>query len=159
MASIKKVTLKDGSIVYRIMAYSGYTKGGTQKRSSMTWAPPDSYSVKKADKEVIRIAAEFEKKSSSNIEHDDSISFRDFSELWFENHVKTTLKKKTIAEYEKLLPTVYAELGDIRLRDLRGKQITAFYSPYPPEHPTSAFCRLPSGSRQAAARCPKALRR
>ncbi len=59
MASIEKTKGKHG-ITYRIIVSAGYDQNYKKVRRIKSWRPPEGMSEKRAEKEVQRLACEFE---------------------------------------------------------------------------------------------------
>ena len=128
MPHITKRTNKQGKVAYYIRAHDGYDANGSQRRPSMTWRPPEGMTPKKADKQVLIVALQFEESLKANIMQDASIRFSDFSKKFMEEHAKRRLKRKTWSEYEKKLTRINAAIGHIRLSNLRVGHLNSFYA-------------------------------
>lgn len=62
MASTRKRVNKDGSIVYEIRVSRGYDINGKQlKPFQMTWKAPEGWSQRSIEKELLRVASDFER--------------------------------------------------------------------------------------------------
>ena len=96
MATVSRTTDRRGRPVYRIKVYAGYSASGKQKRKQFSWYPPDGMSPRKAEKEAMLVALEYEKNSVSSEPKKDEMSFASFSEVWMRIYAKPKLKKKTV---------------------------------------------------------------
>jgi integrase len=108
MASIKKNELKGGGVSYRIQAKFKDPATGEFKAKVLTWTPPEELGEYQIQKELRRIATEFEQKlqkQASGIEaYGGEIKLRDYAEQWL-NRIKRdhslvywTRATKTVAE-------------------------------------------------------------
>ena len=127
MATVSRTTDRRGRPVYRINVYAGYSASGKQKRKQFSWYPPDGLSPRKAEKEAMLVALEYEKNSVSSEPKKDEMSFAAFSEVWMRIYAKPKLKKKTVSDYEKLLVVVNNEIGECKLREIDGATINDIY--------------------------------
>lgn len=127
MASVSRSADRHGRPLYKITVYSGYDSSGKQKRKQFTWRPPEGLSPRKAEKEAMLVALEYEKKSVSSEPKKDEMSFSAFSEVWMRIYAKPKLKKKTVSDYEKLLVVVNKEIGECKLREIDGPTINDIY--------------------------------
>ncbi len=127
MATVSRTTDRRGRPVYRINVYAGYSASGKQKRKQFSWYPPDGMSPRKAEKEAMLVALEYEKNSVSSESKKDEMSFAAFSEVWMRIYAKPKLKKKTVSDYEKLLVVVNNEIGECKLCEIDGATINDIY--------------------------------
>ena len=81
MASI---TEKDG--VYQITVSLGTDYQGKKIRRYKSWTPPEGMSPKRREKEVQKIAVEFENECLQNRYYDMDITLHDFAEQWFKDY-------------------------------------------------------------------------
>lgn len=61
MASYRKMSTKDGRIFYEISV----SRGRGKSRLTRRWYPPDGWSRKAIEREIISVAAEFERQSDA----------------------------------------------------------------------------------------------
>lgn len=61
MASTRKLTTKDGRIFYEISV----SRGRGKSRLTRRWYPPDGWSRKAIERELVAVAAEFERQSDN----------------------------------------------------------------------------------------------
>ena len=103
MASLKRVTHKNGRVVYRIVICLGYDGQGNKRVRNFTYPVNQSLPPRQQEKEALKYALELEDRLKSGNEHcDNRLSFEDFSRKWLEN-VKDTLAYGTYVGYEQLL--------------------------------------------------------
>lgn len=117
LATVSRTTDRYGRPVYKINVYAGYDASGRQKRKQFSWYPPNGLSPRKAEKEAMLVALEYEKNSVSSEPKKDELSFSSFSEVWMRIYAKPKLKKKTVSDYEQLLTVINREIGNYKLRD------------------------------------------
>ncbi len=123
MSNIKKRYGKDGSVSYLIRVSTGYDINGKQIRHNKTYRPPQSMSPKKAEKEVQRIAFEFEQECMvlGNIKN--NIRFSDFVKTYLETE-KPLLSPTTYDTYTAHINNfILPALGHYKLTDIKPKQI------------------------------------
>ena len=127
LATVSRTTDRYGRPVYKINVYAGYDASGRQKRKQFSWYPPDGLSPRKAEKEAMLVALEYEKNSVSSEPKKDEMPFSSFAEVWMRIYAKPKLKKKTVADYEQLLTVINREIGNYKLRDIDGSRINDIY--------------------------------
>ena len=75
------VIFRNGS--YRITVSNGYTEQGKKIRKEITWTPPEGLSVKQTEKELLKVAHEFEQRVKNGTFLDgENITFSEFSVRW-----------------------------------------------------------------------------
>lgn len=123
MASIRK---RGNS--YQIRASAGYDINGKQITKTKTFRPPAGWSEKRIEKEVQRLAVEFENAVSAGQAFNGSMRLCDFVEKWMTEYVEKNLRPKTIARYKELLSRILPALGHKRLDQLKPLHIVEFYN-------------------------------
>lgn len=123
MASIRK---RGNS--YQIRASAGYDIDGKQIVKVKTFRPPAGWSEKRIEKEVQRLAVEFENEISAGHYVNKSIKFADFSAFWMKEHAEKTLRLNTVRYYKRLLSRINAAIGHIRIDQLQPLHLMAFYN-------------------------------
>lgn len=126
MASIKKVTGKNG-VAYKITVYEGRTSNGKQIRHYTTYTPPPGMREVRAEKEAVRVAAQFEEKLNQGYQVDNHISFEEYSVQFLESKQRAGLKKSTYDRYVLLLRRINPAIGHMRLQDIRPRHLNQFY--------------------------------
>lgn len=122
MASIKK---RDG--VYQITVSMGTDYQGKKIRRYKTWTPPEGMSEKRQEKEVQKIAYEFENECGRTRYCDCDLTFHEFAEQWFRDYAEEHLREYTLTQYRGMMPRIYQAIGHIRLKDLRPRHLLDFY--------------------------------
>lgn len=108
MASINARRNKYGQIVsYTIRVYRGYDSSGKHlKPYSMTWKLPEGMSAKKAEKEVGRIAAQFEDECLNGMRGTaENLKLADFASVYL-SAVKDRLSPVVLSSYARILDTL-----------------------------------------------------
>ncbi len=124
MANITKLERKKG-IAYRIRASVGYDINGKQISKAMYWTPEPGMTEKQIQKELTRIAVDFERQVE-NGETFENIKFAEVAEKWLE-YVKANLSPKYHIESERKLKVINPEIGHIPLKKLKKAHIQALY--------------------------------
>lgn len=110
---------------YRITVSAGYNADGTQQRKRMTWKPPQNMTARQIEKELTRQATLFEERCKTGEVTSGNIKFQPFAEAWLVSAEKR-LKERTITEYQKMTPRIYAALGAKRIDRITPQNIQMF---------------------------------
>jgi integrase len=125
MASIRQ----RGENSWQIIVSCGYDINGKKLIETKTVTRSHGFTDKQWDKELKRIALEFENQVKSGQYLDGSkISFADFVEVWIKNYASTELERKTYQRYRELLDRIIPALGHIRLDKLQPAHLLKFYA-------------------------------
>lgn len=127
MSSIQKVEGKKGTS-YRIFVASGRAADGGQVRHTKTWKVPAGMTAKKAEKEVQKIAFEFEQEIQKGIIADDRQTVAEYGEYVIDLKQKTGCKVRTVERYRELMKRITPAIGHLKLRDVRPQHLNDFYS-------------------------------
>lgn len=105
---------------YRIRISCGYDTNGKQIIKSMSWTPPAGITAKQAEREVNRLALEFEAKvTGQDCAEMSSMKVSDFCNRYLELS-KTTLSPTTYAFYSSIIEQIIKPaLGHMRLNAVR----------------------------------------
>ena len=120
-------TIRKRNNTYQIRVSVGADYRGERIIRSMTWTPPANMGEARQEKEVQRIAAEFEIKCRDGEIVDDTTRFCDFAVRWFRDYGESQLRPNTLAQYKALMPRINQAIGHIKLRDLRPHHLVTFY--------------------------------
>lgn len=128
MASLKRVTHKNGRVVYRIVICMGYDKQGNKLVRNFTCPVSQSAPFRQQEKEALKYALELEDRLKYGNGHcNDKLLFEDFSRKWLEN-VKDTLAYGTYVGYEQLLRSkILPYFKGYKIVYIRTSDIEAFY--------------------------------
>jgi len=122
MATIQK--RKDS---YLIRVSCGYDTVGKQIIKSMTWKPPPDISPKQAEKELNRVAVEFETKVlNGDVANIKNIKLSDFCTQYLEIS-ENMLAPSTKMLYKKVIETIIIpSLGHMKLKDIKPIHVQKF---------------------------------
>jgi len=113
---------------YRIVVSAGYDNAGRQIRKSTTYKPPESLTARQLEKELNRIALEFELQCQKNLFMDSNITFSEFCEKWFSDYAEKQLAPKTIYEYKRIYEhRLKPALGYLKINKIQVPHILSFY--------------------------------
>ncbi|MCM1027913.1 MAG: site-specific integrase [Roseburia sp.] len=128
MASVKRVTHKNGRVVYRIVICMGYDKQGGKMVRSLTYSVNQSATPRQQEREALKYALEMEDKIKYG--HDfcaENMSFEDFAGKWLES-VRNNLSFGTYVGYEQLLRSrILPYFKSYKITHIKTVQIEAFY--------------------------------
>lgn len=113
---------------YQIRVSCGYDITGKQLEKTMTYTPVVGMTKKQIEKEVSKIAFEFEQKCLNGLILDGNIKIAEFAEKWIKEHAEKQLKRKTVYRYKTLLPRINKAIGHIRLSKLQPFHLIEFYN-------------------------------
>jgi len=99
---------------------------GDFDRQYMTWKIPASMTKREAEKEAERQADDFERRLKFGYNIDPMITFKDFSDKWFQEYALKQHRITTIARDTSLLKRINDGIGDIRLAKLHPQHIRDF---------------------------------
>lgn len=126
MASIRRVTHKNGRVVYRIVICLGYNENGGKLVKNLTYAVSQSATPKQQEKEALKYALNMEDKLKYGFKAGDGReAFGAFAERWLEN-TKDSIAWGTYIGYEHLLKSgilpyfKWYKLACVRTADIEG---------------------------------------
>lgn len=119
------ITKRKGS--YLITVSAGRDVKGKQIRKYFTWKPDENMTERQIEKELNRIAVEFETKVTSGNYFDGSTRLIDYAKKYMEIN-KKHLAPKTYERYQGLLVRIYEAIGHIRLEKLQPIHLQEFYN-------------------------------
>lgn len=128
MASVRRVTNKNGRVVYRIAISMGYDGQGSRQVKNLTYSVNQSLTRRQQEKEALRYAMEMEDKIKYGHEPDaDAILFEDFAGQWLES-VRGSIAHGTYVGYEQLLKSrILPYFKMYRIAHIRTPDVEAFY--------------------------------
>ena len=130
MANISSRKNKDGKIVsYRIRVARGYDACGNKLRPfELTWAPPEGMTARQTEKELNRVAVEFEQQCKAGLAGNGKQKFSTYADYVVKLKAQSgELRRHTLARYQDLLKRINAGIGHIKLCDLRPQHLNALY--------------------------------
>lgn len=126
MANIRKIQGKNG-VSYKITVTSGRDLNGKQMRHYMTWAPDSGMTVRQTEKELQRVAFEFEQKIEMGFAVDNRQTFAEYAEYVIDLKERNRAKRRTIDRYRELMRRIRPAIGHIKLTELKPQHLNAFY--------------------------------
>ncbi len=128
MASVKRITNKNGRVVYRIVISMGRTKQGARRVKSLTYSVNQSATRRQQEKEALLYAMEMEDRMKYGHEPGEGeILFEDFAQKWLE-HVRGSLACGTYTGYEQLLRAgILPYFKGYKLAQVKMQDIEDFY--------------------------------
>ena len=126
MASIKKIEGKTGTS-YKITVTRGIDSKGKQIRHFKTWKPDRPMTARQMEKEVQRVAVEFEREIELGYRPDDRQTFEQYARYVIESKERQGRAGNTIATYWGHLQKVNPFIGHMKLSEIRPQHIDALY--------------------------------
>lgn len=112
---------------YYVTVSNGYDKRGKKIRKYRTFRNDNNLTPSKWEKEVQRLAFEFEKEVHDKHIIDSTMTVRELKDHWFEFEVEKKRSPKTALSYEdELNSKILPNLGDIPLNELNPTDISKF---------------------------------
>ena len=127
MANIKRIDGKTG-ISFKITVTSGRDMHGKQVRHFKTWKPERKMTERQIEKEVQRVAYEFEDQLKRGYAADDKQIFADYAQYFLNLKTREGRKRRTIENYQELLARIIPAIGHLKLSDIRAQHLNGFYS-------------------------------
>lgn len=126
MANIKSIEGKTG-ISYKITVTKGRDLNGKQIRHYKTWVPERGMTKRQIEKEVQRVAFEFEREIELGFQSDSRQTFAEFAEYVLTLKKRSGKKIRTLERYQELLQRINPAIGHLKLSDIRPQHLNAFY--------------------------------
>jgi len=126
MASIRKILGKNG-VSYKITVTHGLKSDGSQNRKYKTYNPPSGITERQIEKEVNRIAYDFEREITQGFAADNRQTFSQYAEYVIDLKERNGNKHRTIVRYRELLKRIIPAIGHIKLQDLHPQHLNNFY--------------------------------
>lgn len=127
MANIKKIDGKT-STAYKITVSHGRDSSGKQMRHYLTWTPPLGMTPRQIDKEIARVAMDFEAKIKDGFAIDNRQTFAEYADYVIKLKERAGAKHRTIELYRSLLKRINPAIGHIRVSDIRPAHLNTFYA-------------------------------
>lgn len=126
MASIKKIEGKTGTS-YKITVTKGRDSSGKQIRHFKTWTPDRPMTPRQMEKEVQRVALEFEKEIDLGFQADNRQTFDQYARYVIDLKEQQGQAKNSIAIYQKFMKMVSPIIGHMKISEVRPQHINALY--------------------------------
>lgn len=128
MASLKRITHKNGRVVYRIVISLGYDRDGRKRTKNLTYSVNQSVSPRQQEREALKYAMEVEDRIKYG--HGccaGNVSFEEFAGKWLET-VRESLAYGTYVGYEQLLRSrILPYFKAYKIANVGTADIEAFY--------------------------------
>ena len=131
MANISERKDKNGNVIsYRIRVAQGYDANGKKlKPLEMTWKPSPDMTPRQIEKELNRVAVEFEERCKVGLAGNGRQKFSEYSEYVLDLKERNgELRLNTSARYRDLIVRVNKGIGHIKLCELRPQHLNALYA-------------------------------
>ena len=129
MACIKKNKLKNGIVSYRIQVKAKNERTGKFQTKVMTWRKPPDLNEKSVQRELNKIAIEFEEKFRKQFNGmlaiDESITFIEYAQKWLEQ-IKTTRSISYYIKGRDALKKFETYFGDVKLNAITPVMVQGF---------------------------------
>lgn len=126
MASIKKIEGKTGTS-YKITVTKGVDSSGKQIRHFKTWTPDRPMTARQMEKEVQKVALDFEREIDLGFQADNRQTFDQYAKYVIETKELQGLAKNTVSHYKKFASKVSPFIGHMKLSDIRPQHINSLY--------------------------------
>lgn len=126
MANIRKIEGKTG-ISYKITVTNGRDCSGKQIRHYLTWTPEPKMTARQIEKELQRVAFEFERQIEQGFAVDNRQSCAEYARYVIDLKERAGAKHRTIVRYKELMRRIEPAIGHIKLVDLKPQHLNAFY--------------------------------
>lgn len=130
MANITPRKNKNGEIIsYQIRVFRGRSADGTRlKDYLMTWKPTPGMTKRQIEKELDRQATLFEEACKQGMVALEKQNFEQYAAYVVDLKERNGLKVKTVVRYRDMLKRINAEIGPIKLQDLRPEHLNRLYA-------------------------------
>ncbi|MBR3559934.1 MAG: tyrosine-type recombinase/integrase [Oscillospiraceae bacterium] len=130
MATINPRYDKSGNIIsYQIRVFRGRDSSGKRlKDYMMTWRPDPSMTKRQIEREVQRQATLFEENCKIGNVSTEKMTFERYAAYVIDLKERTGLKAKTVERYRDMLPRINAEIGPLKLQDIRADHLNRLYA-------------------------------
>lgn len=130
MANISSRRDKNGNIIsYQIRVFRGRDSSGKRlKDYIMTWKPTPGMTKRQIEKELDRQAALFEENCRLGNISTEKLTFEQYAAYVIELKERNGLKAKTAVRYKDMLKRINAELGPMKIQNIRPDHLNRFYA-------------------------------
>lgn len=130
MANISSRRDKNGNIIsYQIRVFRGRDSSGKRlKDYIMTWKPTPGMTKRQIEKELDRQAALFEENCRLGNISTEKLTFEQYAAYVIELKERNGLKAKTAVRYKDMLRRINAELGPMKIQNIRPDHLNRFYA-------------------------------
>lgn len=130
MANITPRFGRDGKVVsYQIRVFRGRTADGKKlKDFLLTWRPEPGMTKRQIERELQRQATLFEENCKKGQISVEKPTFEKYSAYVLDLKERSGMKARTLASYRDILMRVNAEIGFLKLQDLRADHLNTLYA-------------------------------
>lgn len=130
MANVTSRKDKDGNIIsYQIRVFRGRDISGKRlKDYIMTWRPTPGMTKRQIAKELDRQAALFEENCKLGNVSTEKLTFEKYAAYVLELKERNGLKVKTAVRYKDMLKRINAEIGPLKIQDIRPDHLNRLYA-------------------------------
>ena len=118
-------TIRKRGNSYQIRVSCGYDTNGNHKEQAMTWKPEKGMTERQIQKELNRVAVNFEEACSHGYKAT-AVKFQDFAEEWFNEYARFSLRSTTFERMKQLTKRVYPAIGHLRMDKITARQLQGF---------------------------------
>ena len=118
-------TIRKRGNSYQIRVSCGYDTNGNHKEQAMTWKPEKGMTERQIQKELNRVAVNFEEACSHGYKAT-AVKFQDFAEEWFNEYARFSLRSTTFERMKQLTKRVYPAIGHLRMDKITARQLQSF---------------------------------
>lgn len=126
MASIKKIEGKEG-VSYKITVSMGRDAQDRQIRHYKTWKPDRAMTARQMEKEVRKVAYEFERELELGFAADDQQTFSQYAEYVYTLREQRGDKPATLERVRRQTARINEYIGHMKLRGIRPQHLTSLY--------------------------------
>lgn len=127
MASISRREGRDG-VSYKIVVAMGRDAEGNQIRRFMTWRPPHEMTARQAEKEVKRVACDFERAIENGYQADNRQTFSEYARYVIELKKRQGESVNSISIYEAIYKRLSPMIGRMRMNEIRPQHLNRIYA-------------------------------
>ena len=126
MASIRKIEGKHGT-AYKITVTLGRDSLDRQIRYYKTWKPEKPMSARELNRELQRVATEFEQDLMCGFQADNRQTFAEYAAYCYEMRVQREDKPQTLARVRRQTARINEYIGQIPIQEIRPKHLNELY--------------------------------
>ena len=126
MASIRKINGKNGDS-YKITVTTGRDASGKQIRHYKTWKPENGMTARQIDRELQRVAYEFERDIELGYRIDDNQTFEEYAMYCLQLREQRGDRPQTIARARAQYKRIFEYIGHLKLNEIRPQHLNAVY--------------------------------
>lgn len=129
MASIRKIEGKHGT-AYKITVTLGRDALDRQIRHYKTWKPDKPMTARELNRELQRVATEFEQELMSGFQADNKQTFAEYAAYCYTIREQRGDKPQTLARVRRQTARINEYIGQIPIQEIRPKHLTELYKKF-----------------------------